>query len=328
MKLASLKNGCRDGQLIVVDQKLQQAVSVPDIADTLLQALEQWDEVVERLLQVYTALNNHNIKNSFPLNTRQLLSPLPRCPQWLDGSAYLPHVRRVRKARGADMPDSFLTDPLMYQGASDSFLSPEENIPLADESWGCDFEAEVAIITNDVPMGINNNAAAEHIKLFLLVNDVSLRNLIPAELAKGFGFLHGKPSSSFSPVAVTADELGSYWSEGKVHLPLISTLNGKKQGAPNAGTDMQFNFPTLIAHASKSRRLSAGTIIGSGTVSNADETKGQSCLVEKRVLEIIQHGEASTPYLSVGDEIRIEMLDENNASIFGAIKQQVTAWKA
>ena len=237
-------------------------------------------------------------------------------------------MRRVRKARGAEMPDSFLTDPLMYQGASDSFLCPEESIPLADVSWGCDFEAEVAIITSDVPMGIDNSAAANHIKLFMLVNDVSLRNLIPAELAKGFGFLHSKPSSSFSPVAVTADEFGHCWSQGKIHLPLISTLNGKQQGAPNAGTDMQFNFPELISHASKTRRLSAGTIIGSGTVSNADETKGQSCLVEKRVLEIIQHGEATTAYLNVGDEIRIEMLDENNHSIFGAIQQKVIAWTA
>ncbi len=324
MKLASLKtNNNRDGSLIVVDKKLLIAIAVPDIAPSLIVALENWEDCNPKLSKVYQNLCQGKIKDSFSLDINDLTSPLPRSPQWLDGSAYLPHVKRVRKSRGAEMPESFLSDPLMYQGASDCFLAPFEDIPLIDEQWGLDLEAEFAIITDDVPMTTTTQQAEPHIKLLMLVNDVSLRNLIPAELAKGFGFIQGKPSSSFSPVAITPDELDDKWADGKCHLPLITHLNDKLLGEPDTGSDMQFSFNELISHAAKSRCLSAGTIIGSGTVSNADESKGVSCLVEKRVIEIINTGNASTPFLVNGDKVHIEMHDDQGDSLFGPIIQNV-----
>lgn len=322
MKLASLKAGGRDGTLIVVDRSLSVYRAVPDIAPTLQRALETWGETAPRLKAVYDELNRNTTMGE-KVAMSALASPLPRAYQWLDGSAYLTHVERVRKARGADMPPSFLTDPLMYQGGSDVFLGPWDTVTVRDEAWGIDFEAEVAVVTDDVPAGVGTEAAGQHIKLIMLVNDVSLRNLIPNELAKGFGFLQGKPPTAFSPVAVTPDELGESWRENKVHLPLRIYLNEAFFGDPNAGQDMQFDFAALICHAAKTRPLSAGTILGSGTVSNADLQRGFACLAEKRVVEIIGEGEAKTPFMRYGDRVRIEMLDAQNHSIFGAIKQTV-----
>ena len=255
-----------------------------------------------------------------------LESPLPRAYQWADGSAYVNHVELVRKARGAQMPETFWTDPLMYQGGSDSFLGPRDDVPLGSEDWGIDFESEIAVILDDTPMGVGTEGAKGHIKLLMLVNDVSLRNLIPAELAKGFGFFHAKPSSAFSPVAVTPDELGAAWDGGKVNLPLVTHLNGELFGHPNAGVDMTFDFPQLVSHAAKSRPLTAGCIIGSGTVSNVDRSAGSSCLAEKRMLEIIDEGAAKTPFMQFGDRVRIEMLDGEGQSIFGAIDQQIVKY--
>jgi len=254
-------------------------------------------------------------------------SPLPRAYQWADGSAYLSHVERVRRARGAEMPASLRSDPLIYQGGSDGFLGPADPILAASEEWGVDLEAEVAVVTDDVPMGIEARRAADHIVLVMLVNDVSLRNLIPAELAKGFGFFHGKPASAFSPAAVTPDELGSAWDGARVHLPLLSFVNGRALGWPNAGIDMAFGFPELIAHAAKTRSLGAGTIIGSGTVSNEDRSVGVSCLAERRMIETIETGEPRTPFLRFGDRVRIEMIDAAGRSIFGAIEQVVTRYE-
>jgi fumarylacetoacetate (FAA) hydrolase len=362
MKLASLNND-RDGTLIVVDKKLQHAVEVPGIATTLLQALENWSAVERKLALVYGSitfrdkaaeyidtltsdmkighrqvdvpahqqamqelsetLENGRVTKTFDLTVSDLAAVLPRAPQFVDGSAYLAHVERVRKARGAEMPPSFLHDPLMYQAVSDHFLSPTEPIRLADETWGIDFESEVGVVVDDVPMGVTPDEAAKHIKLVLLINDVSLRNLIPDELAKGFGFLQSKPRSALSPVAVTPDELGIAWKDGKLHLPLVTHLNGKLFGEPNAGVDMQFSFPQLIAHAAKTRPLAAGSIVGSGTIANQDESKGSSCLAEKRVLEIIKDGKPKTPFMKFSDRVRIEMFDARGASIFGAIEQTV-----
>jgi fumarylacetoacetate (FAA) hydrolase len=323
MKFASLKDGTRDGAFVVVSRDLTQAVEITDLALTMQHALEDWDEIAPNLEKVYGDLNNGKIKDTLDFTKADLMAPLPRSYQWLDGSAYVNHVELVRKARGADMPESFWTDPLMYQGASDNFIGPHDDIDIADEAWGVDFESEIAVITTDVPMGIPVEEAEKYIRLILLVNDISLRNLIPAELAKGFGFLHGKPATSFSPVAVTPDELGTAWHDGKVHLPLITTLNGIEFGRPNAGVDMTFNFPQLIAHAAKTRHLGVGTIIGSGTVSNIDRSTGSSCLAEKRMLEMIDHGSAKTPFLHFGDRVRIEMNDASGHSIFGAIDQTV-----
>jgi len=322
MKLASLKEGGRDGTLVVVNRQLTHYATVNNIAPTLQYALENWQAVHSDLVSCYEKLNGSQIQ-AHQLDLATLASPLPRAYQWLDGSAYLSHVQRVRKARNAEIPPSFLHDPLMYQGGSDDFIGPKDPIYAADESSGIDFEAEVAIITNDVPIGISTEQADAHIKLIMLVNDVSLRHLIPAELAKGFGFLHGKPSCAFSPVAVTPDELGQAWKNCKLHLPLVTHLNGKLFGQPNAGDDMQFNFAQLIHHAAKTRKLTAGTIIGSGTVSNEDVNTGCSCLAEKRVLEIIDSGHATTPFMQFGDTIRIEMFNEQNQSIFGRIDQTV-----
>lgn len=323
MKLATLKNGTRDGQLIVVNKNLSKAVLVPDVARTLQQALDEWDKHSPVLKNIYNDLNNNKLTNIFDFDVHQVLSPLPRAYQWADGSAYVNHVELVRKARGAEMPANFWTDPLMYQGGSDKFLSPTEDILVKKLDYGVDFEAEVAVITKDVPMACDNKTAEDSIVLFMLVNDVSLRNLIPNEIAKGFGFFHSKPSSSFSPVAVTVDELGDAWKDGKVHLPLVSTLNAKIFGSPNAGVDMTFNFPTLIAHAAKTRELSAGSIIGSGTISNKDRSAGSSCIAEKRMLETISTGEPATSFMQADDVIKIEMFDNNNNSIFGAIEQKV-----
>lgn len=327
MKLASIKNNTRDGQLVVVNKQLTEAVVVSEIANTLQQALDNWQQTEPALQEIYQALNSGTLKNSHPFEQQQALSPLPRAYQWADGSAYVNHVELVRKARGAEMPASFWTDPLMYQGGSDAFLAPYEPIEVADTNWGIDFEAEIAVVTGDVPMGVSSEQAAPYIKLFMLVNDVSLRNLIPGELGKGFGFFQSKPSSAFSPVAVTADELGESWDGKKVHLPLHSKLNNEFFGAPEAGVDMTFDFPTLVAHAAKTRPLAAGAIVGSGTVSNYDRSKGSSCLAEKRMLEVIEQGKAITPFMQYDDTVRIEMFDKIGESIFGAIEQVVSPYK-
>lgn len=326
MKFASLRDGTRDGALVLVSRDLTKAVEVTDLALTLQHALEDWDEINKDLQKIYKDLNAGKIKDTLEFKETDVESPLPRAYQWLDGSAYVNHVELVRKSRGVEMPESFWTDPLMYQGASDTFLAPTDDIEMADEAWGIDFESEVAIITDDVPMGISADKAEKHIRFLMLVNDVSLRNLIPNELAKGFGFLQGKSSSSFSPVAVTPDELGNSWKDGKVHLPLITTLNGKEFGRPNAGVDMTFSFHQLIAHAAKTRRMGVGTIIGSGTVSNCDRSTGSSCLAEKRMLETLELGEAKTPFMKFGNQVRIEMLGTDGKSIFGAINQQVVRY--
>ncbi len=333
MKLATLRSGSRDGQLVVVSRDLTRCLSVMPIA-TLQSVLDEWD-AVSASLRVYADRVNASDKGTLPFDPKTCLSPLPRAYQWADGSAYVNHVALVRKARGAEMPESFWTDPLMYQGGSDSFLTPNEAI-RGDESWGIDFEAEIAVVTGDVPMGASVDQARRAIRLVMLVNDVSLRNLIPGELGKGFGFFQSKPSSAFAPVAVTPDELGAAWDGGRLHLPLLSSLNGAAFGKPNAGIDMTFDFPTLIAHAAKSRPLAAGTIIGSGTVSNRDVDGGPgkpvgeggvgySCIAEQRVVETILTGSAKTPFLRSGDRVRIEMLGADGVSIFGAIDQVVEA---
>ncbi|RQM72730.1 fumarylacetoacetate hydrolase family protein [Aeromonas hydrophila] len=324
MKLATLNNGKRDGALVVVSRDLSRAVRVPQLAATLQAALDEWAELAPQLTAVYQQLNDGACADAFPFDETACLSPLPRAYQWADGSAYVNHVELVRKARGAEMPESFWHDPLMYQGGSDSFLPPRGTIPMGSEEWGIDFESEIAVITDDVPMGSSPQAAAGHIKLLMLVNDVSLRNLIPGELAKGFGFFQSKPSSSFSPLAITPDELGDDWRDGKVHLPLETHLNGALFGAPDAGVDMTFNFYELIAHAAKTRPLGAGCIIGSGTVSNYDRSRGSSCLAELRMLEIIESGQATTPFLRFGDTVSIAMQDRNGMSLFGTILQRVT----
>ncbi|MCU8042656.1 MULTISPECIES: fumarylacetoacetate hydrolase family protein [unclassified Shewanella] len=328
MKLASYNNGRRDGQLMLVSRDLTKTVAVPAIAHTMQQLLDGWDLLRPQLQELYDALNEGMLDNAQAFDEAKCLSPLPRAYQWADGSAYVNHVELVRKARGAEMPETFWTDPLFYQGGSDSFIAPKADIPLANEDWGIDFESEIAVITDDVPMGVSTDNAAKHIKLLMLVNDVSLRNLIPGELAKGFGFFQSKPSSSFSPVAVTPDELGVRWEDSKVHLPLITYLNGELFGRPNAGVDMTFNFSQLVSHVAKTRPLGAGAIIGSGTISNYDRSAGSSCLAEKRMLEVIAEGKATTPFMRFGDTVRIEMLDDNDVTIFGSIDQKVVEYKA
>ncbi len=365
MKLATLKEGGRDGTLVVVNRSLNWALGTS--FPTLQAALDDWDQT-EWFLKFYAQMLDTVVDSSevklradhaeleanpglaeermredlgdeaeeylseiddvrkrfpFPFDPAACASPLPRAYQWADGSAYVNHVELVRKARGAEMPESFWTDPLMYQGASDSFLGPRDPIVMADEAWGIDFEAEVAVVTGDVPMGVSADDSGQYIRLIMLVNDVSLRNLIPGELAKGFGFFQAKPSSAFSPVAVTPDELGEAWDGGKLHLPLVSTLNGEVFGRPDAGVDMTFDFPTLIAHAAKTRPLAAGTIVGSGTVSNKDRSAGSSCIAERRMIETIEKGAPETPFLRFGDRVRIEMFDQEGASLFGAIEQEV-----
>ncbi len=326
MKLASLKQG-RDGRLIVVSRDLSRAIAADGIAPTLQVALDTWERSAPRLLEVYRGLNAGVPIGSFSFRPGDCASPLPRAYQWADGSAYVTHVELVRKARGAVMPETFWTDPLMYQGGSDSFIAPEDDILAADEAFGIDMEGEVAAVTGDVPMGVSPEQAAGQIRLLMLVNDVSLRNLIPKELEKGFGFFQSKPASAFSPVAVTPDELGSDWREGKVHLPLEVTLNGKLFGSPNAGIDMTFSFPQLIAHAAKTRQLEAGSIIGSGTVSNADRKSGSACIAERRMLETVATGKPETPFMRFGDRVRIEMKGPDGKSIFGAIDQKVVRYE-
>ena len=328
MKLATINDGTRDGQLAVVARDLKTAHLADGIAPTLQAALDDWPFIAPQLADLYQLLNSGRAPKSFEFDPAKCMAPLPRAFQWADGSAYVNHVELVRKARGAEMPASFWEDPLMYQGGSDDLLGPTDDIVLAHEEWGIDFEAEVAVITGDVPMGVTPDQAQLHIRLLMLVNDVSLRNLIAPELAKGFGFVQSKPASSFSPVAVTPDELGEAWKDGKVHLPLRSTWNGKLVGQPNAGVDMVFNFPQLVAHLCKTRRARAGTIVGSGTVWNEDARKGYSCIAEKRCLELIADGVASTPFMLFGDTIRIEMLDGVGKSIFGAIEQAVKQTEA
>lgn len=334
MKLASLKHG-RDGRLVVVSDDLHYCTDASLIAPTLQAALDDWAHTAPKLRALAESLAHDSVpKERF--HERDCASPLPRAYQWADGSAYVNHVELVRKARGAEMPASFWTDPLMYQGGSDAFLAPREAISLADESWGCDCEAEIAVIVDDVPMGVSAEAARAHIKLLMLVNDVSLRNLIPNELAKGFGFFQAKPSSAFSPVAVTPDALGAAWSDAKLNLPLLTRINGADFGKPNAGQEMNFDFGQLIAHAAKTRPLCAGTIIGSGTVSNRDPDGspgrpvsegglGYSCIAEVRMVETIREGKPKTPFLKRGDRVEIEMLDANGRSVFGRIEQEVAA---
>lgn len=328
MKLASLNNHTRDGQLIIVSRDLKNATNAADIAATMQYALDHWSDCQTALQDRYDALNRGEIKNTFAFNADKVSAPLPRAYQWADASAYVTHVELVRKSRGVAMPESFWTDPLMYQGGSDHFLAPHENILLENPEWGLDFEAEIAVITDDVPMGISPEEAEKHIKLLMLVNDISLRNLAPNELQKGFGFFQCKPASAFSPVAVTPDELGAAWDGKKIQLPLCSYYNGTRFGAPIPAIDMTFDYPKLIAHAAKTRQLRAGTIIGSGTVSNRNhEEVGSSCIVEKRTLEVLAHGEAKTPYMQFGDTVKIEMLDKNKQSIFGSIEQTVVPFK-
>ncbi|MBF8291637.1 MAG: 2-keto-4-pentenoate hydratase [Steroidobacteraceae bacterium] len=322
MKLATLADGSRDGRLAVVSRDLSRAAHASGIAQTLQAALDDWEHKAPALEQLSRSLEAGSAESS-AFDPARALSPLPRAHHWVDGSAYVNHVELVRKARGATMPESFWTDPLVYQGGSDDLLPPTADVPFANEDMGIDLEGEVAVITNDVPMGTDAQAARTHIILLMLVNDWSLRNLIPAELAKGFGFYQSKPATAFSPVAITPDELGEAWDGAKVRLPLVVHLNDALLGRPNAGEDMTFDFGQLIAHATKTRRLGAGSIVGSGTVSNRDRSLGSTCLAERRMLETIEQGRPVTPFLSFGDRVRIEMFDATGHSIFGAIDQRV-----
>jgi len=327
MKLGSLKEGGRDGTLIVVSRDLTRAVKASGIAPTLQAALDDWSNAAPRLNALSNELNAGNAAGSFALDAGALAAPLPRAYEFVDGSAYLPHVERVRRARGAEVPESFYTDPLMYQATSAGFYGPRDPVLAASEDWGIDLEAEVVIVTDDVPMGVTPANAATHIQLVGIVNDVSLRNLIPAELAKGFGFLQSKPRSTLSPVLATPDELGEAWRGEKLHLPMRTWINGAWFGAAEAGVDMQFSFAELIAHAAKTRPLAAGTIVGSGTIANEDTGKGASCLAEQRTVETLRDGKASTPFLKFGDTVRIEITDAAGASLFGAIEQTMARYE-
>ncbi len=349
MKLGSLKEGGRDGTLIVVSRDLSRAVRATGIATTMQDALDDWSRAAPLLNAVYEQLNaaieavrgDANVSPGeerrlggvpdfaggiFDVDFAKLAAPLPRGYEFVDGSAYLPHVERVRRARGAEVPKSFYSDPLMYQATSAGFLGPRDDVTVVSEDYGIDLEAEVLVVTDDVPMAVTRDAAVEHIQLVALVNDVSLRNLIPDELAKGFGFLQSKPRSALSPVFVTPDELGDAWRDAKVHRPLVTHINGAPFGAPEAGVDMQFDFAALIAHVAKTRPLTAGTLVGSGTVANQDEARGASCLAERRTLETIASGKATTPFLKFGDRVRIEMFDRAGTSIFGAIEQKIVRY--
>lgn len=342
MKLGSLKTGGRDGTLIVVSRNLSLAAEAKGIAMTLQTALEDWHRLAPRLNALYEQLNvaaaAHDggsiddlrlggtadySEGVFKLDPAALAAPLPRAYEFVDGSAYLPHVERVRRARGAEVPASFYTDPLMYQATGAGFYGPRDPVRVPEESYGIDLEAELVVVTDDVPMQVTPQQAANHIQLIGLVNDVSLRNLIPDELAKGFGFLQSKPRSALSPVFVTPDELGDAWHESKVHLPLVTHLNGRWFGAPEAGEDMQFSFAQLIAHAARTRPLSAGTIVGSGTIANQDTERGASCLAEQRTVEALRDGKPVTPFLKFGDIVRIEMFDHAGTNLFGAIEQRI-----
>jgi fumarylacetoacetate (FAA) hydrolase len=323
MKLGSLKDGGRDGTLIVVSRDLTRAVRADGIAPTLQRALEDWSNAAPRLNALSEALNAGTAEAAFDLDMTALAAPLPRAYEFVDGSAYLPHVERVRRARGAEVPESFYVDPLMYQAVSAGFYGPRDPVRVPSEDYGIDLEAEVVIVTDDVPMAVTPEQAANHIQLIGLVNDVSLRNLIPNELAKGFGFLQSKPRSALSPVFVTPDELGDAWQGSKVHLPLLTHINGEWFGAPEAGVDMQFDFAQLVAHAAKTRPLSAGTIVGSGTVANEDTSLGASCFAERRTVETLETGKPQTPFMKYGDVVRIEMRSRDGADIFGAIEQRI-----
>ena len=334
MKFASLPNETRDGKLTLVSRDLKHAVDASDIAPTLQAALEDWDALTPKLQARYDELNEGKASGAFAFDQEKALSPLPRAYQWADGSAYINHVELVRKARGAEVPESFYDDPLMYQGGSDAFLTPRGDIPLGDEAWGCDFEAEIAVITGDAPMGISPEEAKDTIRLVMLVNDVSLRGLIPGELAKGFGFFQSKPPTAFSPVAVTPDELGGAWDGAALRRPLVSTYNGEKFGEPDAGTDITFDFARLVSHLAKTRPVTAGTIVGSGTISNKDPDgspgrpvseggKGYSCIAEVRMVEKIQTGDFKTGFMKYGDTVSVDMFDDDGKSIFGTIENTV-----
>ena len=323
MKLATRKNGTRDGELLVVSQDNRRAVTAGDIAPTMQSLLDDWAEKSPLLNDLYNALNAGSLDGAFDVDEGALHSPFPRAYGWVDGSAYINHIVLVRKARGAEPPATLKTDPLVYQGGSDTFLGPRDDIPLADTSWGCDFESEIAVVMDDTPQGVTADEVSQYVRLVMLCNDVSLRNLIPGELAKGFGFFTSKPSSAFSPFAITPDELGDAWQGGRLHLPLITHLNGEKYGDPDAGPEMHFSFFDIIAHVCKTRGLSAGTIVGSGTISNEDRSRGSSCLAEKRMIEKIDTGEFKTPFMGYGDRVAIEMFNANGDSLFGKIEQTV-----
>jgi fumarylacetoacetate (FAA) hydrolase len=323
MKLATLKDGSRDGQLVVVSRDLAQAHHATGIAGTMQHLLDDWNFVSPQLEDLAATLNDGKARHAFVFDPRQCMAPLPRAFQWVDGSAYLNHVELVRKARGGEVPASFYQDPLMYQGGSDDFLGPTDDAVFASTDWGIDFESEVAVVIGDVAMGTSPDSALESVRLLMLVNDWSLRNLIPAELAKGFGFLQAKPATAFGPVAVTPDELGDAWQGGRVHLTLESRWNGRSVGRTEAGPEMSFHFGQLIAHVAKTRRLRAGSIVGSGTVSNKDWGHGYSCIAEKRAIETIESGAPRTEFMQFGDTIRIEMLGRDGQSLFGAIEQRV-----
>lgn len=323
MKLASLKSDSRDGILIVVDASLARAIEVPHLVSTMQQALESWEAVEPELQSIYRRLRDDALPGAFPLDINALESPLPRSHQFLDGSVYLHHMEKARRARGADMPPNYKTEPLMYQGLSDHFLGPRDPMSIPDESLGLDYEPEVAVVLDDVPMGVGVEDAGQHIKLLMLLNDYTLRALTRTELPKGFGFLQAKPTSAFSPVAVTPDELGHAWDGTKLSLPLLSSVNGQLFGCANAGQDMFFSYPQLIAHAARTRRLTAGTILGAGAVANRDPATGHACIAERRADEEQATGQAATPWLKAGDSVRIEMLDPSGRSIFGAIDQRI-----
>jgi fumarylacetoacetate (FAA) hydrolase len=331
MKLATYKDGSRDGQLVVVSRDLTTAHYATGVASRLQQALDDWNFISPQLQDLSDTLNHGKARHAFPFDPALCMAPLPRAYQWADGSAYLNHVELVRAARGSEVPESYFTDPLMYQGGSDDFLGPCDPIRVADEAFGIDFEAELAVVTGDVPLAATPEQGLDAIRLLMLVNDVSLRHLIPDELAKGFGFFHGKPSTAFGPVAVTPDELGDSWQEGRVHLTMQVSWNGRKVAMCDAGPDMRFHFGQLIAHAAKTRRLRAGSIVGSGTVSNPgvekngrrEWPKGYGCIAEKRAMETLQDGAPQTDYMKFGDTVRIEMKGKDGESVFGAIDQKV-----
>ena len=327
MKLGSLKEGGRDGTLIVVSRDLKHAVKATGIAATLQAALDDWSNAAPRLNALSDELNAGKAQDAFALDMSKLAAPLPRAYEFVDGSAYLPHVARVRRARGAEVPESFYVDPLMYQATSAGFLGPRDPVVVSSEDYGIDLEAEVVVVTDDVPMAVTPEQAAGHIQLVGLINDVSLRGLIPAELTKGFGFLQSKPRSALSPVFVTPDELGDAWQGEKLHLPMRTWLNDKWFGEAECGVDMQFNFAQLVAHAAKTRPLTAGSIVGSGTIANEDTSKGASCLAEQRTVEALRDGKPSTPFLKFGDTLRIDITDSEGASIFGAIEQVIAPLK-
>jgi len=333
MKLATYKDGSRDGQLVVVSRDLATAHYATGIAGRLQQALDDWGFVSPQLQDLSETLNQGKTRHAFPFEPQRCMAPLPRAYQWADGSAFINHVELVRRARNSEVPETFYTDPLMYQGGSDDFLGPCDDVVVPSEEYGIDFEAEVAVVTGDIPMQATPDQALEGIRLVMLANDVSLRNLIPAELAKGFGFLQSKPATAFSPVAVTLDELGDAWQGGRLHLTLQSAWNGRKVGMCEAGPEMTFHFGQLIAHICKTRNVRAGSIVGSGTVSNKgvekdgrmEWPKGYSCIAEKRAIETIQDGKPSTDFMKFGDTIRIEMKGKDGQSLFGAIEQKIAA---